>query len=73
MLSFEFIYDLQRTVARYFDATHATVQLAPTTISKVNTAVQLSLITACLVEAAFHPLPSTAPITALWLVVIYLS
>lgn len=32
---------LQRTLSRYFDVTHATAQLAPTFISKVNTAVQL--------------------------------
>lgn len=30
-----------RTFSRYFDATHATAQLAPTFISKVNTAIQL--------------------------------
>ncbi|KXJ68463.1 probable cardiolipin synthase (CMP-forming) [Aedes albopictus] len=30
-----------RTLSRYFDVTHATAQLAPTFISKVNTAVQL--------------------------------
>ncbi|XP_053646923.2 probable cardiolipin synthase (CMP-forming) [Cherax quadricarinatus] len=37
-----------RTITRYFDATHATAKLAPTTLSKFNTAVQLSLITASL-------------------------
>ena len=30
-----------KTFNRYFDATHATAQLAPTSISKVNTAIQL--------------------------------
>lgn len=30
-----------RTLTRYFDATHATAQLAPTFISKVNTVIQL--------------------------------
>ncbi|XP_049543195.1 probable cardiolipin synthase (CMP-forming) [Anopheles darlingi] len=30
-----------RTLSRYFDVTHATAQLAPTFISKLNTAVQL--------------------------------
>ncbi|CAG9857430.1 unnamed protein product [Phyllotreta striolata] len=33
-----------RTLSRYFDVTHATVQLAPTFISKINTAVQLLLV-----------------------------
>lgn len=33
-----------RTFQRYFDATHATAQLAPTTISKFNTLVQLALV-----------------------------
>lgn len=34
----------QKTMARYFDVTHATAQLEPTFISKVNTAVQLAAI-----------------------------
>lgn len=33
-----------RTLSRYFDVTHATAQLAPTFISKVNTAVQLAAV-----------------------------
>ncbi|XP_053687547.1 probable cardiolipin synthase (CMP-forming) [Sabethes cyaneus] len=33
-----------RTLSRYFDVTHATAQLAPTFISKVNTAVQLATV-----------------------------
>jgi cardiolipin synthase len=33
-----------RTWSRYFDATHVTAQLAPTFISKVNTAVQLACV-----------------------------
>lgn len=33
-----------RTFRRYFDATHATAQLAPTNISKFNTMVQLALV-----------------------------
>lgn len=33
-----------RTLSRYFDVTHATAQLAPTLISKINTAVQLTLV-----------------------------
>lgn len=37
-----------RTLARYFDATHVTAQLAPTFISKVNTAVQLFTVAASL-------------------------
>ncbi|XP_042884299.1 probable cardiolipin synthase (CMP-forming) [Penaeus japonicus] len=42
-----------KTITRYFDATHATAQLAPTTISKVNTAIQLGLITASLAAPVF--------------------
>lgn len=37
-----------RTLSRYFDATHVTAQLAPTFISKVNTAVQLFTVAASL-------------------------
>lgn len=33
-----------RTLSRYFDVTHATAQLAPTFISKVNTAIQLAAV-----------------------------
>lgn len=33
-----------KTLSRYFDASHATAQLAPTFISKVNTAVQLGTV-----------------------------
>lgn len=44
---------------RYFDATHATAQLAPTFISKVNTAVQLLLVGSTLAAPVFdyvnHP------------------
>ncbi|XP_068215392.1 centrosomal protein of 83 kDa [Palaemon carinicauda] len=42
-----------RTIVRYFDATHATAQLAPTTLSKINTAIQLGLITASLAAPVF--------------------
>ncbi|KAF2356637.1 CDP-alcohol phosphatidyltransferase [Trinorchestia longiramus] len=58
-----------RTVMRYFDATHATVQLSPTTVSKVNTAVQLGLITATLAQPVFA-LPSPAVMTGLWVLTI---
>ncbi|XP_058064153.1 probable cardiolipin synthase (CMP-forming) [Anopheles bellator] len=37
-----------RTLSRYFDVTHATAQLAPTFISKLNTAVQLVMVAATL-------------------------
>lgn len=37
-----------KTFARYFDVTHATAQLAPTFISKVNTAIQLVTVAASL-------------------------
>lgn len=49
-----------RTITRYFDATHATAQLAPTAISKINTAVQLGLITASLAAPVFHFVDNTA-------------
>ncbi|KAL4709837.1 hypothetical protein ACJJTC_000324 [Scirpophaga incertulas] len=48
-----------RTLSRYFDVTHATAQLAPTTISKVNTAIQLLLVGSTLASPVFgyvnHP------------------
>lgn len=37
-----------RSLSKYFDATHVTAQLAPTFISKVNTAVQLFCVAASL-------------------------
>lgn len=37
-----------RSLTKYFDATHVTAQLAPTFISKVNTAVQLFCVAATL-------------------------
>ncbi|NP_001164128.1 cardiolipin synthase 1 [Tribolium castaneum] len=43
-----------RTLSRYFDATHATAQLAPTFISKVNTGVQLLLVGSTLAAPVFH-------------------
>ncbi|XP_022907363.1 probable cardiolipin synthase (CMP-forming) [Onthophagus taurus] len=49
-----------RTLSRYFDVTHATAQLAPTFISKVNTAVQLILVGSTIAAPIFeyinHPL-----------------
>ncbi|XP_012285456.1 probable cardiolipin synthase (CMP-forming) isoform X1 [Orussus abietinus] len=42
------------TLARYFDPTHATVQLAPTLVSKLNTGVQLALIASTLAAPVFH-------------------
>ncbi|XP_075982666.1 cardiolipin synthase [Anticarsia gemmatalis] len=48
-----------RTLSRYFDVTHATAQLAPTLISKVNTAIQLLLVGTTLASPVFgyvdHP------------------
>lgn len=38
----------QRTITRYFDATHVTAKLKPTLTSKVNTGVQLICIAASL-------------------------
>ncbi|XP_076283617.1 cardiolipin synthase isoform X2 [Lasioglossum baleicum] len=43
-----------KTLARYFDPTHATVQLAPTYISKINTGVQLSFAAGTLAAPIFH-------------------
>ncbi|XP_011306535.1 probable cardiolipin synthase [Fopius arisanus] len=43
-----------KTLTRYFDPTHATVQLAPTFTSKLNTAVQLSLVASTLAAPVFH-------------------
>ncbi|KAL7030914.1 hypothetical protein ACKWTF_006828 [Chironomus riparius] len=43
-----------RTLTKYFDATHVTAQLAPTFISKVNTAVQLFTIAASLGAPVFN-------------------
>lgn len=39
-----FLLLFQRTLSRYFDVTHATAQLEPTLISKVNTFIQLVLV-----------------------------
>ncbi|XP_063367113.1 probable cardiolipin synthase (CMP-forming) [Cydia amplana] len=48
-----------RTLSRYFDVTHPTAQLAPTFISKVNTAIQLLLVGTTLASPVFgyvdHP------------------
>lgn len=48
-----------KTFTRYFDPTHATVQLAPTFISKINTVVQLSFVAGTLAAPVFkfvnHP------------------
>ncbi|XP_018579669.2 probable cardiolipin synthase (CMP-forming) [Anoplophora glabripennis] len=43
-----------RTFSRYFDVSHATAQLAPTFISKVNTGVQLLLVGSTLAAPVFH-------------------
>ncbi|XP_017883155.1 probable cardiolipin synthase (CMP-forming) isoform X1 [Ceratina calcarata] len=43
-----------KTLARYFDPTHATAQLAPTYISKLNTGIQLSFIAGTLAAPVFH-------------------
>ncbi|XP_063221896.1 probable cardiolipin synthase (CMP-forming) [Bacillus rossius redtenbacheri] len=42
-----------RTLSRYFDVTYATAQLAPTAISKVNTAIQLLLVASTLAAPVF--------------------
>ncbi|KAF5292355.1 hypothetical protein FQA39_LY03389 [Lamprigera yunnana] len=43
-----------KTLSRYFDVTHATAQLAPTFISKINTGVQLLLVGSTLAAPVFH-------------------
>ncbi|XP_076234129.1 cardiolipin synthase isoform X2 [Calliopsis andreniformis] len=43
-----------KSLARYFDPTHATVQLAPTYISKINTVIQLSFVAGTLAAPIFH-------------------
>lgn len=43
-----------KTLTRYFDPTHATVQLAPTTTSKLNTAVQLAFAAGTVAAPVFH-------------------
>lgn len=48
VIRYKSLPDSHRTISRYFDATHATAQLAPTFISKVNTAVQLFTVAASL-------------------------
>ncbi|PIK57085.1 putative cardiolipin synthase (CMP-forming) [Apostichopus japonicus] len=42
------------TLSRYFDVSHATVQLKPTFVSKINTAVQLVLVGVTLPAPIFH-------------------
>lgn len=43
-----------KTLTRYFDPTHATVQLAPTLTSKLNTGIQLSLVAGTLAAPVYH-------------------
>ncbi|KAL5008887.1 hypothetical protein ScPMuIL_014468, partial [Solemya velum] len=43
-----------RTVSRYFDVRYPTAELHPSTISKINTAVQLSLVTLTLAAPVFN-------------------
>ncbi|XP_059053251.1 probable cardiolipin synthase (CMP-forming) [Achroia grisella] len=67
-----------RTLSRYFDVTHATAQLAPTFISKVNTAVQLLLVGTTLASPVFgyvnHPaLQALCGVTAVSTVVSAIS
>ncbi|KPJ18117.1 putative cardiolipin synthase [Papilio machaon] len=50
-----------RTLSRYFDVTHATAQLAPTFISKVNTAIQLLLRTLSRYFDVTHATAQLAP------------
>lgn len=54
-----------RTLARYFDASHVTAQLAPTFISKVNTGVQLFAVAASLGAPIWNYIDHTA-LHGLW-------
>ncbi|XP_044729789.1 probable cardiolipin synthase (CMP-forming) [Chrysoperla carnea] len=54
-----------RTLSRYFDASHVTAELAPTFISKVNTAVQLTLVATTLAAPVFGFVDHTA-LHVLW-------
>lgn len=45
---------IPRTMAKYFDPTYASVQLAPTLASKLNTGVQLCLVASTLAAPVFH-------------------
>ncbi|XP_073409976.1 cardiolipin synthase (CMP-forming) [Dendrobates tinctorius] len=54
-----------RTLGRYFNPCHATAQLEPTFISKMNTAVQLILVAASLAAPVFNYVDS-AYLQALW-------
>lgn len=48
VIRYKSLPETHRTLARYFDASHVTAQLAPTFISKVNTGVQLFAVAASL-------------------------
>lgn len=56
-----------RTLSRYFDVTHATAQLAPTHISKLNTLVQLATVV-CTVAAPVFDYTSHSALYALWFI-----
>ncbi|XP_046750874.1 probable cardiolipin synthase (CMP-forming) [Diprion similis] len=45
---------MPRTLVKYFDPTYASVQLAPTFTSKLNTGVQLCLVGSTLAAPVFH-------------------
>lgn len=55
----------KRTLSRYFDVTLATAQLAPTTISKVNTMVQLATVAGTLAAPVFNYMEHPA-LHAMW-------
>jgi len=54
------------TFTRYFDVTHATAQLAPTSLSKVNTGVQLGLIGSTLISTVV-PYDMAMFLSGLWI------
>ncbi|XP_064623072.1 cardiolipin synthase (CMP-forming)-like isoform X2 [Lineus longissimus] len=53
------------TLTRFFDGTNVTMQLKPTTISKVNTAIQFGLVCATLAAPVFNYVDHTL-LHALW-------
>jgi hypothetical protein len=55
----------QFTLKKYFDVSAATAQVQPTTVSKVNTAFQLTLVASALASPVFQFVGHPA-FTALW-------
>lgn len=65
-LSFTFVLPFQFTLAKYFDLSIPTAQVNPTTISKINTMVQLAMVGSALSAAALQIHPEHPALTGLW-------